>query len=100
MNERHSNSICYKHSSRFSEDISVICAFDKTISDLSLEIGWELADKISSIRDTIPEVWTSDLERYIDNALNNTGKNFKTAVLIEVPDELFRLYCEKVFLDL
>ena len=91
---------CLTISPRYSEDISVICAFDKTILELTLEIGAELANKLSSVRDTNPEVWTSDLEKYIDTALKNTGKKFKTAVLVEVPDELFRLYCEKVFLDL
>jgi plasmid maintenance system antidote protein VapI len=59
----------------------VIYAFDKTISELTLEIGVELANKLYSVRDTNPEVWTSNLEKYIDTALKNTGKEFKTAVL-------------------
>ncbi|CAG8648275.1 9422_t:CDS:2 [Funneliformis mosseae] len=74
---------------QYSEDISVICAFDKTISELTLEISAKLANKLSFVRDTNPEVWTSDLEKYIDTALKNTGKKFKTAVLVEVPDGLF-----------
>ncbi|CAG8649602.1 467_t:CDS:2, partial [Paraglomus occultum] len=79
---------------------TVICAFDKPISELTLEIGENLAKELCTIRDINPKVWTSDLENYIDTALNNVGKKFKAAVLVEVPDELFRLYCEKVFIDL
>ncbi|CAB5298289.1 unnamed protein product [Rhizophagus irregularis] len=79
---------------QYSEDISVICAFDKTISELTLEISTELANKLYFVRVTNPEVWISNLEKYINTALKNTGKEFKTAVLVEVPDELFQLYCE------
>src|SRR2546423_1585645 len=39
----------FKYSSRYSEDISIICAFDKTTSELTLEIGLELTNKLSSI---------------------------------------------------
>src|ERR1043166_1775625 len=68
---------CLTNSPRYSEDISVICAFDKTISELTLEIGAELANKLYSVRDANPEVWTSDLEKYIDTALRTPGKNLK-----------------------
>ena len=78
----------------------MICAFNKTISELTLEIGMDLANQLSSVRDVNPEVWTSDLENYIDNVLGKSGKDFKTAALVEVPNEIFRLYCEKVLLDL
>jgi hypothetical protein len=77
-----------------------VCAFDKSVAELTLEIGAELANKLSSVRDTNPEVWTTDLERYIDNVLKQSGKKFKNALLVDVPDDLFRLYCEKVLLDL
>ncbi|CAB5197088.1 unnamed protein product [Rhizophagus irregularis] len=83
----------------YSEDISVICAFDKSIAELNLVIGAELANKFSSVRDINPEIWTPDLEKYIDNVLKKSGKQFKNATLVDVPDDLFRLYCEKVFLD-
>ncbi|GBC10922.2 hypothetical protein GLOIN_2v1693707 [Rhizophagus irregularis DAOM 181602=DAOM 197198] len=62
-------------------------------------IGAELANKFSSVRDINPEIWTPDLEKYIDNVLKKSGKQFKNATLVDVPDDLFRLYCEKVFLD-
>ncbi|CAG8599562.1 11250_t:CDS:2 [Paraglomus brasilianum] len=84
-----------KEVQQYSEDICVICAFDKPISELTLEIGEDLAKELCTIRDINPKVWTSDLENYIDTALKNVGKKFKAAVLVEVPDELFRLYCEK-----
>uniref|UniRef100_U9T503 Uncharacterized protein n=1 Tax=Rhizophagus irregularis (strain DAOM 181602 / DAOM 197198 / MUCL 43194) TaxID=747089 RepID=U9T503_RHIID len=84
----------------YSEDISVICAFDKSIAELNLVIGAELANKFSSVRDINPEIWTPDLEKYIDNVLKKSGKQFKNATLVDVLDDLFRLYCEKVFLDL
>ncbi|CAG8557486.1 301_t:CDS:10 [Gigaspora rosea] len=84
---------------RYSEDISVICAFDKSVSELTLEIGEELAIELSSIRDINPAVWSHALEKYVDNSLKETGKKFKTAVQVEVPNEPFRLYCEKVLLD-
>ncbi|CAB4441328.1 unnamed protein product [Rhizophagus irregularis] len=84
---------------QYSEDISVICAFDKSIAELNLIIGAELANKFSSVRDINPEIWTPDLEKYIDNVLKKSGKQFKNATLVDVLDDLFRLYCEKVFLD-
>ena len=67
---------------------------------MTLEIGAELANKLSSVRDTNPEIWTPDLEKYIDNVLKKSGKQFKYATLVDVPDDPFRLYCEKVLLDL
>ncbi|RHZ78278.1 hypothetical protein Glove_166g253 [Diversispora epigaea] len=85
---------------RYSEDISVICAFDKSVSELTLEIGEELAIELSSIRDINPAVWSHALEKYVDTSLKETGKKFKTAIQVEVPNEPFRLYCEKVLLDL
>jgi hypothetical protein len=75
---------CLTNSSRYSEDISVICAFNKTISELTFEIGADLANKLSSVRDTNPEIWTPDLENYIDNVLGKFGKDFKTAALVEM----------------
>ena len=90
----------FKYSSRYSEDISIICAFDKTTSELTLEIGLELTNKLSSIRDINPEAWTLNLENYVDTVIRKSGKDFKIAALVEIPDELFRSYCEKVLLDL
>ncbi|CAG8581905.1 16463_t:CDS:2 [Dentiscutata erythropus] len=84
---------------RYSEDISVICAFDKSVSELTLEIGEELAIELSSIRDINPAVWSDALEKYVDTSLKETGKKFKTAIQVEVLNEPFRLYCEKVLLD-
>ncbi|CAG8510485.1 3428_t:CDS:2 [Paraglomus occultum] len=80
-------------------NISVICAFDKSVSELALEIGEELAIELSSIRDINPAVWSHALEKYVDTSLKETGKKFKTAIQVEVPNEPFRLYCEKVLLD-
>ncbi|CAG8655165.1 2163_t:CDS:2, partial [Racocetra fulgida] len=65
---------------RYSEDISVICAFDKSVSELTLEIGEELAIELSSIRDINPAVWSDALEKYVDTSLKETGKKFKTAI--------------------
>ncbi|CAG8615146.1 10662_t:CDS:2, partial [Paraglomus brasilianum] len=84
---------------KYSEDISIICAFDKSVAELTLEIGAELANKLYSVRNTNPQIWTPDLEKYIDNVLKKSGKQFKNAALVDVPDDLFRLYCEKVLLD-
>ncbi|KAF0425124.1 hypothetical protein F8M41_006378 [Gigaspora margarita] len=56
---------------QYSEDISVICAFDKSVDELTLEIGAELANELSSVHDTNPEIWTPDVEIYIDNILKN-----------------------------
>ncbi|CAG8626613.1 6912_t:CDS:10, partial [Ambispora gerdemannii] len=81
---------------RNSNNISVICAFDKSVSELTLEIGEELAIELSSIRDINPAVWSHALEKYVDTSLKETGKKFKTAIQVEVPNEPFRLYCEKV----
>ncbi|RGB28531.1 hypothetical protein C1646_767719 [Rhizophagus diaphanus] len=52
---------------QYSEDISVICAFNKSIAELNLAISAELANKFSSIRDINPEIWTPNLKKYIDN---------------------------------
>ncbi|CAG8632697.1 3509_t:CDS:2, partial [Ambispora gerdemannii] len=68
---------CLAHSSKYSQDISVICAFGKTITELALEIGEELVIELSSVRDINPAVWTPALENYIDTALKETGKNLK-----------------------
>jgi hypothetical protein len=67
---------------------------------LTLEIGGELAIELSSIRDINPAVWSHALEKYVDTSLKETGQKFKTAIQVEVPNEPFRLYCEKVLLDL
>ncbi|CAG8537560.1 7382_t:CDS:2 [Acaulospora colombiana] len=62
---------------RYSEDISVICAFDKSVSELILEIGEELAIELSSIRDINPAVWSHALEKYVDTSLKETGKKIQ-----------------------
>ncbi|CAI2181697.1 4746_t:CDS:2, partial [Funneliformis geosporum] len=67
--------------------------------ELSSEIGEELAIELFSVRDANPTIWTPDLEEYINTVLKETGIRFKTAVQVNVPDELFRLYWEKVLLD-
>ena len=85
---------------RYSECISVICAFSKTVSELILEVGEDLTIELSTVRDANPAVWTPALENYVNTVLKKTGNSFKTAVLDNVPDELFRLYCEKVLIDL
>ncbi|CAG8526338.1 6950_t:CDS:2 [Funneliformis caledonium] len=41
---------------QYSEDISVICVFDKSVAKLTLEIGSEFTNKLSSLRDTNPEI--------------------------------------------
>ncbi|CAG8789536.1 10810_t:CDS:2, partial [Racocetra fulgida] len=61
-------------------------------AELTLEIGAEFANKLSSVRDTNPEIWTPDIENYIDNVLKKSGKQFKNAILVDVPDNLFRFY--------
>ncbi|CAG8675795.1 13128_t:CDS:2, partial [Funneliformis mosseae] len=40
---------------QYSEDISVICVFDKTISELTLKISVEFDNKLFSVCDTNPE---------------------------------------------
>ncbi|CAG8485330.1 4128_t:CDS:2 [Acaulospora morrowiae] len=80
------------------EDISVILAFNKTISELSVDIGRELANKLFSLCDANPEVWSSNLEEYIDGVLDNNGKKYEIAAL-EISDEPFQIYCKKVLLD-
>ncbi|CAG8732000.1 9877_t:CDS:2, partial [Racocetra persica] len=42
---------------QYSEEISVICTFDKSVTELTLEISVELANKLSSVCDTNPEIW-------------------------------------------
>ncbi|CAG8649966.1 8109_t:CDS:2, partial [Acaulospora morrowiae] len=69
-----------KEIQQYTNDISVMCAFNMTPSELSVEVGGELANELFSIRDTNPEVWTSDLEKYIDNVLNNNGNQYEIAV--------------------
>ncbi|CAG8719994.1 8518_t:CDS:2 [Gigaspora margarita] len=61
---------------RYSEDILVVCAFGKTISELASEIGYECAIELSYVHDITPSV-----------------------LHIKKPDELFRLYCEKILVD-
>ncbi|CAG8754547.1 2316_t:CDS:2 [Dentiscutata erythropus] len=41
---------------QYSEDISVICTFDKSVDKLTLEISAELANKLSSVYDTNPKI--------------------------------------------
>ena len=43
---------------RYSECISVICAFSKTVSELILEVGEDLTIELSTVRDANPAVWT------------------------------------------
>ncbi|CAG8671661.1 2348_t:CDS:2, partial [Cetraspora pellucida] len=88
-----------KEVQQYSENISVVCAFGKTTSDLALEIGEECAIELFSDRNTIPSVWTSDLEEYLDSILKEVGNDFKTRLYAKKPDELFRFYCEKILVD-
>ncbi|CAG8730891.1 23893_t:CDS:2 [Gigaspora margarita] len=70
--------------------------------ELETEIGTELTKELSSIRDRNPVVWNSDLEKYINATLKESGENFKNAVRnknYKDIDEGFRLYCEKVLID-
>jgi len=60
----------------------------------------DLVNQLSSICDINPEVWISNLENYIDNVLRKSKKDFKPTALVEVPNEIFQLYCKKVLLDL
>lgn len=55
------------------------------------------------MRDRNPVVWNSDLEKYINATLKESGENFKNAVRnknYKDIDEGFRLNCEKVLIDL
>lgn len=54
------------------------------------------------MRDRNPVVWNSDLEKYINATLKESGENFKNAVRnknYKDIDEGFRLNCEKVLID-
>ncbi|RUS34380.1 hypothetical protein BC938DRAFT_480843, partial [Jimgerdemannia flammicorona] len=53
----------------FSSNANIICSFCMTTAQISAEVGEELAMEIASVRDNNPVVWTSTLEKYIDNAL-------------------------------
>ncbi|RUP51323.1 hypothetical protein BC936DRAFT_148768 [Jimgerdemannia flammicorona] len=71
-----------------------------TTAQISAEVGEELAMEIASVRDNNPVVWTSTLEKYIDNALQKNVTDFKQAVLSQSPnveDESFRLYTRRFF---
>lgn len=55
------------------------------------------------MRDVNPKVWTTALESYIDTVIEGNGETFKNKAqvkILDVGEELFRLYCEKVFIDL
>ena len=54
------------------------------------------------MRDINPDVWTPTLESYIDTVLdgNEDFKNKAQNKLSDVENELFQLYCEKIFIDL
>ena len=63
----------------------------------------KLARKVLTLRDINPEVWSSILESYVDTVLDGNEEDFKNKAqnkLSDVKDELFRLYCEKIFIDL
>jgi len=63
----------------------------------------ELARKVLTLRDINPEVWSSILESYVDTVLDGNEEDFKNKAqnkLSDAKDELFRLYCEKIFIDL
>ncbi|CAG8800602.1 13518_t:CDS:2, partial [Gigaspora margarita] len=93
---RHYDSISDK---RYYCDILVVCAFGKTISKLASEIGYKCAIELSYVHDITPSVWISALKEYLNNVLKETGNNFKTRLHIKKPDELFRLYCEKILVN-
>ncbi|RIB28917.1 hypothetical protein C2G38_2156758 [Gigaspora rosea] len=82
---------------QYSQDISIICAFMMAKDKLIKEIGKELAEELSSVHTINPPVWTSALDKYIDNIINKSKNDFKRAVLDnpDTGDELFKLYCEK-----
>ncbi|CAG8786139.1 9847_t:CDS:2, partial [Cetraspora pellucida] len=88
-----------KEVQQYSENISVVCAFGKTASELALEIGEECAIELFSVRNTTPSVWTSDLEEYLDSILKEAGDDFRTRFYVKKPIELFRLYCDKILID-
>jgi hypothetical protein len=88
---------------RFIQDISIVCAFGETIEELSSKIGEKTAVEVSFMRDINPTVWTPALEKYLDAIFEETKDNFQTKVRTKLSgdgDELFRLYCEKVLIDL
>ena len=63
----------------------------------------KLARKVLTLRDINPEVWSSTLESYVDTVLDGNEEDFKNKAqnkLSDAKDELFRLYCEKIFIDL
>lgn len=50
-----------------------------------------------------PSLWTESLNSYIDNVLQKSGDGFKFEIMrkIEGDDSNdFRLYCEKILMDL
>ncbi|CAG8595946.1 58_t:CDS:2, partial [Racocetra fulgida] len=55
------------------------------------EIGDELARESFIIQDINPEIWTSDLENYIDTVLEENEENFKNKAQVKILDD----YCEK-----
>ncbi|CAG8771743.1 13157_t:CDS:2, partial [Acaulospora morrowiae] len=58
---------------RYSEDISVICAFNTTSPELNVEV-----------------------EKYIDNVFNNDEKKYEI-VALEIHDEPFQIYIVKKY---
>ncbi|CAG8492648.1 13798_t:CDS:2 [Racocetra persica] len=51
--------------------------------------------------DVNPEVWTTALEGYINTVIEGNKETFKNKAQTKVSDEeeLFRSYCEKIFID-
>ena len=54
---------------RYVQKISIIYAADRTIEDLTEEVGKELATELLTIQDINPDVWTTTLEGYIDTVI-------------------------------
>ncbi|KAF0475633.1 hypothetical protein F8M41_024581 [Gigaspora margarita] len=87
---------------QYIQKISIVCAFDRTIEDLTKEIGEELAKEVLAIRDNNPDAWTTSLEHYIDTVVEGDNETFKNKAQVKpsnVGEELFKLYCEKIFID-
>ncbi|CAG8664677.1 1453_t:CDS:2, partial [Paraglomus brasilianum] len=59
--------------------------------------------KYNQVVSNVPAVWTKSLESYLDNALKKEGEEFKIAVMEKISGDegnYFRLYCEKILIDL
>ncbi|CAG8627059.1 7254_t:CDS:2 [Ambispora gerdemannii] len=56
--------------------------------------------KLLSYKTKIPSTWTEDYDKYLENSLNQTGRNFKKAIQeIKNDENLFRLYTEKILME-